>query len=79
MPPLVTSQTNSDYALATASEVTGKPFADNAALASNIADNSPFTIYKSSAATCFVGFDFGATSKIMLSEIRFIPNNKWTV
>ena len=79
VPALVTSVTQPQYLLTTSSLLVGTPFGDQVLGASNIADLSVNSIYTSPLTTCFVGYDFGANYQVITSEIRFIPNQRWTI
>lgn len=78
VPPLVSTTTQTLYSLADVGEISGVAFGDSA-LASNIADNSFNTLYSSTAATCYVGINFGANTVADVSEVRFVPDPNWAI
>ena len=74
VPPFVTKQTLKTYDLAKVSEIFGAPISDGSATAAaNIFDGVFSTYYSSSAATCYIGVDFGANAVGILSKIKYFP------
>lgn len=77
IPPFVTQLTQSTYSLVQAGPLSGKPIADTAASAPLAFDTLQSTVYSSSAATCFVGVDFGDYLRVNISRVRFFPYRGW--
>ena len=77
VPPYVTKQSQDEYKLVSSAVLKGTPFADTAANAALSFDGLFGTTYTSSAATCFVGVDFGSILRADIKRIRYYPNPTW--
>ncbi len=65
------------YKLASFTSLAGTPIADTVANSKNTFDAQLATTYSSTAATCFVGLDFGPFLKAGIDRIRFFGNRAW--
>jgi hypothetical protein len=75
----VNAQTRTQYGLGVVDILTskGNPISDTTVKTNFAFDNNTKTIYSSINLTCFTGLDFGAGSRAMLTQIRYMPNPAW--
>jgi hypothetical protein len=77
VPPYVTKLSQTTYNLAEPRPLTGTLIADTLSAAPLASDGLLSTIYSSSAATCYVGVDFGEYLRADITRIRYFPNRSW--
>jgi hypothetical protein len=79
VPPLITATTQSLYGLGAPTTISGVAFGDNAASINFATDNNTNTVYNSSAASCYVGVDFGQDTQANISSISYMGNPSWVI
>ena len=77
VPPLVTASTQSQFKITQESVLKGTPIGDTVANQTNAFDKLISTKYSSSAATCYIGLDFGPCQQAQITRIRYFPNSLW--
>lgn len=84
VPPLITSNSQAFFSNKLTDQVAlidsgaYTKISDNTAAQAFAFDDAHDTIYTSSAASCYIGLDFGSGKAAEISRIRFFPNSAWT-